>query len=76
MVGVVSPSPSKTLIAPGFSATKTLPSGANLTAIGASRPLNAVVSWKPGSKPVDPVRNVWSAPQPLPQAFEAHALKW
>ena len=39
------------------------PSGANLTAVGASRPLNAVVSWKPGSNPFEPVRNVWSLPQ-------------
>ena len=72
----MSPSPSKILIAPGFSATKIRPSGANLTAVGASRPLNAVVSWKPGSNPFEPVRNVWSPPQPLPPEFEAQALKW
>ena len=76
MVGVVSPRPSKTLIPPGFSATKIRPSGAKRTAVGASRPLKAVVSWKPGSSPGEPVRKVRSALQPLPSAFEAQARKW
>jgi len=76
VVGVVSPSPSKTLMPPGFSATKIRPSGANRTAVGASRPLNTVVSWNPGSRPADPVRKVRSAAHPLPDALEAHALKW
>ncbi len=75
-MGVVSPTPSKTLIPPGFSATKIRPSGANRTAVGASRPLKTVVSWNPGSIPGEPVRKVRSPPQPLPFAFEAQALKW
>ena len=75
-MGVVSPTPSNTLIPPGFSATKIRPSGAKRTAVGASRPLKAVVSWKPGSIPADPVRKVRSPPQPAPLAFEAQALKW
>jgi hypothetical protein len=57
-VGVGSPRPSKTLIRPLFSATNTLPSGANLTTVGLVSPLNAVVSWNPaGTVPAeaDPV---------------------
>ena len=54
IVGVGSPRPSKTLIRPLFSATNTLPSGANLTTVGLVSPLNAVVSWKPaGTVPAD-----------------------
>ena len=60
MVGVVSPRPSKTLMLPVFSATKTRPSGEKRTAVGGLRPLNAVVSWKPGSNPGEPVWKVWS----------------
>ena len=73
-VGVLSPSPSNTLIPPGFSATKMRPSGAKRTAVGASRPLKAVVSWKPGSNPGDPVLSVRSLPQPELEAFEAQTL--
>ena len=76
MVGVGSPTPSNTLMAPGFSATKTRPSGAKRTAVGASSPLKAVVSWKPGSSPGEPVLKVLSGLQPLPSALEAHARKW
>ena len=61
---------------PLFSATKTLPSGEKRTAVGWVSPLKAIVSWKPGSNPSEPVRKVWSLPQPEPSAFEAHARKW
>ena len=59
----MSPSPSKTLISPLFSATNTRPSGEKRTAVGWVRPLKAVVSWKPGSMPAEPVRKVRSFPQ-------------
>jgi hypothetical protein len=58
---------------PLFSATKTRPSGEKRTIVGALRPVIATVSWKPGSRPSDPVRKDWSAPQPEPFALEAQA---
>ena len=73
-MGVVSVGPSKTLIAPVFCATKIRPSGANRTAVGASRPVNTVVSWNPGSSPADPVLKVTSAPQADPPLLEAQAV--
>ena len=73
---MVSPSPSKTLISPLFSATKTRPSGEKRTDVGWVTPEKAVVSWKPGSSPGEPVRKVASGLQPEPSAFWAQARKW